>query len=114
MTDKTMVVEKRNYIVKTSDGAKNIAIEYLSKSNISTNAISFGLPEINDRYNTWKVPVLSNCQFLGDIIINAFSGDINKGLSSEISIIQKRIDSAKKQNHIKEKGQKKENLLFQT
>lgn len=111
MIDKTMVTEKRNYIVKTSDEAKNIAIEYLSKSNISTNIISFGLPEINDRYNIWKVPVLSNCQFLGDIIINAFSGDINQELSSEISIIQKRIDSAKKTESHKEKKTKKSKFI---
>lgn len=111
MADKIMVSEKRNYTVKTSDSAKNIAIEYLLKSDVLNSAISFGLPEINDRNNTWKVPVLSNNQFLGDIVIDAFSGNVNEELSSEISIIQKRIESAKKIESHKGKKAKKSKFI---
>lgn len=111
MADKNIVAKKSNYSVKTADKAKNITIDYLLKFDIPINDISFGLPEINDRYDTWKVPVLSNNQFLGDIIINAFGGNINKKLSSEISIIQKRIDSAKKKESHKKKGKNKSDFI---
>lgn len=111
MVVKQMVAERRNYTVKTADEAKNIAIEYLSSSGIPMEMIAFGLPEINDRYNTWKVPVLSDGQFLGEIIINAFGGDINKELSSEISIIKRRIKGSAKDNSPKIKPQKRKRFV---
>lgn len=112
MAEKQMVSEKRNYTVKTADEAKNIAIKYLESSFVPLESISFGLPEINDRYNTWKVPILSNGIFLGEIIINGFGGDINEDLSSAISIIKKRIELSKIEATTKEKPKKKSKFVI--
>lgn len=111
MAEKQMVAEKRNYTVKTADEAKSITTDYLASSGVRMEAITFGLPEINDRYNTWKVPVLSNGQFLGEIIINAFGGDINRALSSEISIIKKRIETLGKDTLPKKRPKRKNRFV---
>ena len=96
MEEKKMVAERRNYAVTTTDEAKDIVSSYLSETNIDIQLIKFGLPEINDRYHTWKVPIMLNRSSLGDIIVNAYSSDINTELSSDISIIEKRINASKK------------------
>ncbi len=88
---KTIVAERRNYSVKTTDEAKQIVVAYLENTELNAYDLSFGLPEINDRYDTWKVPVIYKKEAVGDIVINAFSKQIDSDLSSEISIIRNRI-----------------------
>lgn len=89
--EKKMVAERRNYSVHTTEDAKQIVANYLQETELSVSKIEFGLPEINDRYDTWKVPLLYKKEAIGDIIINAYSKEIDKKLSSELSIIQNRI-----------------------
>ena len=69
---KAMVAERRNYSVKTADEAKQIVIAFLDDTELKVFDLSFGLPEINDRYDTCKVPVIYKKEAVGDIVINAF------------------------------------------
>lgn len=88
---KRTVSEKRRYMVCSASTAKEIASVFLAKNKIKIEEILFGLPEINDRNNTWKVPVLAVDKPVGDIIIDAYSGKVDNKLSSELSIISRRI-----------------------
>ena len=63
------VAARRGYLVETAQEAKKIASKYLT--NIDNLIVRFGLPEINDRNNTWKVPLLYGSQSVGDLIIDA-------------------------------------------
>ena len=89
--EKMMVAQRRNYTVHTTEEAKQIVIDYLNNTELSEYNIEFGLPEINDRYDIWKVPLLYAKEAIGDIVVNAYSKEINKKLSSEIQIIKNRI-----------------------
>lgn len=88
---KKMVAERRNYAIHTTEEAKQIVVGYLNETSISEYEIEFGLPEINDRYDIWKIPLLYMKEPVGDIVVNAYSKKIDEKLSSEISIIRNRI-----------------------
>lgn len=93
-----MVAEKRNYSVVNTDQAKDIVTTYLSNESFGLDNITFGLPEIYDRYNIWNVPVLYKKEVIGEIAINAYSQGIDKKLSSDIEVLdgrRKKIDSGK-------------------
>lgn len=113
----TTVAERRNYLVTTSDEAKEIVSSYLFNNSISDKEILFGLPEINDRYHCWKVPLVYLDNDIGDIIIDAFTKEIDLKQSSEISIIKERVTKiqsgesvSKKIKHTKSKDFKTSSL----
>lgn len=49
---------ERGYMVLTAEQARQIAIEWLKVGRLE-NAIALGLPEVDDRYHLWRVPLLS-------------------------------------------------------
>lgn len=49
---------KQQYRIKTVKEAKNIALEYIKSVDLE-NVTKFGLPEIDDRFNIWRVPIIS-------------------------------------------------------
>lgn len=102
---KILVSEKRNYFVKTVAEAKEISTNYLSQEDIKD--VEFGLPEIDDRYDIWRVPLLSvNKAVLGYIIIDAKTGDIDKKKTTKKEVIYARL-SFNSQKEDKQKGNKK-------
>ena len=93
-----MVSEQRNYSVVNTEQAKDIVTTYLMNESFELDKISFGLPEIYDRYNIWNVPILYKAEVIGEIAINAFSRKVDKKLSSDIAVLEdrrKKIDSGK-------------------
>ncbi|MBE6042988.1 MAG: site-specific DNA-methyltransferase [Clostridium thermopalmarium] len=109
---KKMVAEQRNYSVLTTDDAKQIVINYIQKTELSNYEIEFGLPEINDRYDIWKVPLLYMKETIGDIVINAYSKEVDEKLSSKISVIRNRILSIQAKSPEKTKTRKKRSKEF--
>jgi len=99
-----MVSEKRKYAVINTKQAKEISKEYLLSRLESTEHIHFGLPEINDRYHTWNVPISYNHNSVGEISIDAYSGLINENLSSNIDVIVARIRKVDSGAYKKEVG----------
>ena len=85
-----MVSEKRNYIVINTEQAKGITSKYLRDQLFDMENISFGLPEIYDRYNIWNVPILYKKEVIGEIAVNAYSRDVDKKMSSDISILKRK------------------------
>lgn len=91
-----MVSEQRNYTVLNTEQAKEITNQYLSEYLESMDGIGYGLPEIYDRYHIWNVPVLYKNRVIGEIAINAYSKEIDKGLSSDLSVLlgrKEKIDT---------------------
>lgn len=93
-----MVAEERNYAVLNTEQAKNITNDYLKIKLFDMHDVTFGLPEIYDRYDIWNVPVLYKKQVIGEIAVNAYSKNIDAKLSSDISVLdgrKKKIDTGK-------------------
>ncbi len=89
------VTERRNYSVKNTEEAKEIVLSYIKDASFFGNNISYGLPEVNDRYHVWKVPIKYCGVDVGDIIVNAYTREIDTALSSDFSVIEGRINSVK-------------------
>ena len=87
MGKKQLVAEKRNYLVTTCQQAKDIAHAHLS---ISTD---FGMPKIVDETNEWRVPILSGSITLGNLFVNAYTGEINPERSTKVEMMEKRLQS---------------------
>jgi len=84
--------KKENYSVLTVATAKNISKEWLKEINLQ-NTISFGLPEIDDRYHIWRVPLLSknSNEKMGEAIIDAMTSLINERKTTKKEVLEKRL-----------------------
>lgn len=87
-----MVSESRNYLVINTEQAKEIVSAYLENNLPNMGDISFGLPEIYDRYDIWNVPVKFRKEVIGEVAVNAYSKEIDYKLSSDISVLLGRIE----------------------
>lgn len=93
-----MVAEERNYVVVNTEQAKEITSDYLLNQSFDMRDVTFGLPEIYDRYDIWNVPVLYKKEVIGEIAVNAYSKKIDCKLSSDIGVLngrRKKIDTGK-------------------
>lgn len=54
--EKELVSEKRGYLLRTVAEAKEIVLNWLREINL-VNAIKLGLPEVDDRYHIWRIPL---------------------------------------------------------
>ncbi len=79
------------YRVKNSKDAKEIALELLKEYDL-TNAIDFGLPEVDDRYNIWRIPLISKQKLaIGEIVIDAITSFIDEQKSSSKDVLENRL-----------------------
>lgn len=65
------VAEKRKYSVVNVQSAKQIALVWIEQANLH-NVIRFGLPEVDDRYHIWRVPLLNaaTTERIGEVVID--------------------------------------------
>lgn len=78
--------KKDNYRISTVKSAKSVALVHIKECELD-KVTKFGLPEIDDRFDIWRVPVLSTDGVkIGEIVIDAISSfvDINKTTTKEI------------------------------
>lgn len=91
MANHSTVAERRNYRVKVVDDAKRIAFEYLKTIELD-KAIHFGLPEVDDRYHCWRVPLLNpNKLTIGEVVIDAFSSFILDKKTTQRETLESRL-----------------------
>lgn len=90
---KEIVSKKRNYEVYTTQDALKITNDYLClQTQIDLSKIEYGLPEIDDRYHVWRVPICNNNKIrIGELVINAFTKRINLNKSTKISILVSKL-----------------------
>jgi DNA modification methylase len=98
MPDKKQnVYEKRGYVVTSTAVAKKAAQNFLEDKSPEQLRFVFGLPEADDRYHVWRIPVLDVAkERIGEVVVNAKTGLIDESKSSEINVmIQKFGDTSK-------------------
>ena len=87
-----MVSEKRKYMVLDVGAAKQIALVWLQSVQLE-NAIDFGLPEVDDRYHVWRVPLINKAtkERLGEVVINAYTSLILTDKSTSAASLEARL-----------------------
>src|SRR6266481_7974 len=91
-TFKPLVAEQRSYLVTTVAQAKNITASWLGEIELS-NVISLGLPEVDDRYHVWRVPLLALTSGIriGEVVIDAFTTEILTGKTTKPEMLEARL-----------------------
>ncbi|MBI4448798.1 site-specific DNA-methyltransferase [Candidatus Woesearchaeota archaeon] len=87
-----LVAERRKYTIKTVEQAKSISSIWIKGMNLQ-NAIDFGLPEIDDRYHVWRVPVIGKLskEKIGEVVIDAKTSLILERNSTKQEVLEKRL-----------------------
>ena len=86
------VAKQRNYSVLDVQSAKQVAFIWLERAQLQ-NAIAFGLPEVDDRYHIWRVPLLNkaNKELLGEVVIDARTSLIVEPKSTAPATLEGRL-----------------------
>jgi DNA modification methylase len=86
------VAQQRRYSVLNVRSAKEVAALWLEKARLE-KAISFGLPEVDDRYHFWRVPLLnkSSSERIGEVVIDAHTSLILETKSTSTEILEARL-----------------------
>jgi len=89
---KKLVAEKRNYLVTSVAQAKDITKGWLTDLEL-IKVVSLGLPEVDDRYNLWRVPLLNKKthQRIGELAIDAFTTEILTGKTTKPEMLEARL-----------------------
>lgn len=79
-----------SYRVNTVKDAKAVSSRYLKEIDLD-KAVEFGLPEVDDRYHYWRVPLKSNAHKVGEIVIDAFTSLILEKKTTAKETLESRI-----------------------
>lgn len=91
MLQKSTVYDRRNYRVKNVEDAKRVSANYLKDIDLD-NAIQFGLPEVDDRYHIWRVPLKGKDSYkVGEIVIDAYTSLIQEKKTTQRDILEARL-----------------------
>jgi DNA modification methylase len=104
---KPLVAEQRKYLVITVAQAKEITNNWLSEIELS-QAVSLGLPEVDDRYHIWRVPVRKkrSTTKVGEVVIDAYTTEILKDKTTKPEMLEARL-LGKNEERILERKPKK-------
>ncbi|MCY7351956.1 MAG: site-specific DNA-methyltransferase [Cytophagaceae bacterium] len=84
--------DKKNYYRVTEvKQAKEIALNYLKTYELE-NALDFGLPEIDDRYHIWRVPLRNGKEEgIGEVTIDALTSLIVEKKTTRKEVLESRL-----------------------
>jgi DNA modification methylase len=87
-----LVSEERAYAVRTVDEARVLADAQVRSWRLSAN-VHFGLPEIDDRYHVWRVPLLATRRAgrVGELVLDAHTGTVDSRRSTEVATVKARL-----------------------
>lgn len=89
--NRELISEKRKYLVLTVAQAKDIITNWLAEINLE-NAIKLGLPEVDDRYHHWRVPLCAeNGNKLGEAVIDAYTTEIVLSKTTKPELLTARL-----------------------
>ena len=93
---KVTVYEKRNYAVTTVAQAKQVARNYLAEVDVDGALLRFGLPEVDDRYHIWRVPLLGGPaeERIGEIVIDARTSLVQHDRSTDMALLGSRSNGS--------------------
>lgn len=86
------VAEQRNYSVLDVQTAKHVCMAWLQQARLH-KAVGFGLPEVDDRYHVWRVPLLNkaNRERIGEMVIDARTSLILENKSTAPEVLEARL-----------------------
>jgi len=86
------IAVSRNYQVLNVREARRIAEEWVSRINLG-GVVNFGLPEIDDRYDIWRVPLVNSVTkaAIGETVIDAKTSLIDEKRSTKQSVLETRL-----------------------
>lgn len=89
---KPLVSEQRRYLVTTVAQAKEITQSWLQEIELS-HVISLGLPEVDDRYHIWRVPLCreKDGAKIGEVVIDAYSTAVLHGKTTKPEMLEARL-----------------------
>ncbi len=92
MAEHTLVSQQRKYLVLNVQAARQIARVWLERAHLE-NVVGFGLPEIDDRYHIWRVPLVNNAtqEKVGEVAIDAYTSLILEDKSTPPEILEARL-----------------------
>lgn len=72
--------------------AKDIALSWLTEIELN-QVIDFGLPEVDDRYHIWRVPLLSadSGKKIGEAVINAYTTELLLEKTTKPEMLEARL-----------------------
>ena len=115
--EKELVSDKRGYLLRTVAEAKEIVLNWLREINL-VNAIKLGLPEVDDRYHIWRVPLCNDQKkTVGEVVIDAYTTEILADRTTRAEIIIARLlkqDESKLETRKKTKKEYKLSSLRNT
>lgn len=102
--------KKNQYRITEVSQAKQVSKDYLKTMDLD-NAVEFGLPEIDDRYHIWRVPLLNKMKdSIGEIVIDAITSLINEKKSTNKSVLESRLLGRNAGNSKSKNGDYKEKI----
>lgn len=86
------VALNRKYAVTTVSDAKKIAKNWLVSFNLE-NAVDFGLPEVDDRYHVWRVPLVrqGTNKRVGEVVLDAYNSMVLAEETTKPDVIESRL-----------------------
>jgi len=92
MLTKSTVAAKRKYNVLDVKSARKAAAFWLQRAKLE-NAIEFGLPEVDDRYHIWRVPLVGKAsrERIGEVVIDAYTSFIVEDKSTRPEVLESRL-----------------------
>ena len=101
---KQSVYDRRKYRVKDVRGAKQISANYLKDIDLD-NAIEFGLPEVDDRYHIWRVPLKGrDGHKVGEVVIDAHTSLVQEKKTTQKQVLEARLLGRTNKKKRKEKN----------
>lgn len=98
-----MAYNKDNFRVKTVEDAKDIGKVFLEEIDL-VRVIDFGLPEVDDRYSVWRIPLKSKSgERIGELVIDAITTLIDRNKTTDKTVLENRLlgRSEKKKKTVK-------------
>lgn len=84
-------VKTEAFRVKTVKIAREISRRYIANFQLQ-NVIGFGLPEVDDRYAIWRVPLLAKSKDrIGEVVIDAQTTEVDLSKSTSKDVLENRL-----------------------
>jgi DNA modification methylase len=89
---KSLVSAARSYTVMTVANARDVSAALVKDYNLE-HAIKFGLPEVDDRYHIWRVPLLSALDktIVGEVVIDARTSLVVQSKTTKKDLLEARL-----------------------
>ncbi len=78
------------YRIANVEQAKKVSLNYLKNIELD-KVLAFGLPEIDDRYHYWRVPLLDGNNKIGEIVIDAYTSFVLGGKTTKKDVLEARL-----------------------